>query len=237
MSAAKILFVDDEPDIVWAVRYTLSDEGYEVITAGNGAEAISAARHSHPDLVILDIMMPVLDGLQVCHTLRRDQRLAAVPILLLSRRDSLQDRINGLNDGADDYLVKPFDFGELKARVSALLRRSGRTRPAHAAPVAQLTYRGLTLDLRSHKVSVNNQSILLTPVEFDLLRHMLTHQGEVFSSEQLLQHIWNDEHQTRDLGMVRWHVMKLRSKIEPDPAAPTYLRTVPRHGYMLGDVS
>jgi DNA-binding response OmpR family regulator len=177
-----------------------------------------------------------MDGIEVCHTLRRDQRLAAVPILFLSRRSAIADRINALNGGADDYLVKPFDFGELKARISALLRRAGRARVAARAEVVQLTYRDLSLDLRSHTVTVRGRTVLLTPAEFDLLRYLLAHQGEVFSSEQLLQHLWQDEGAMRDQGLVRWHVMKLRAKIEHDPAKPTYLRTVPRHGYMVGGV-
>jgi two-component system OmpR family response regulator len=235
MLGAKILIVDDEPDIVWSLRYTLADEGYDVLTAGSGADAILAAVQSRPDLVILDMVLPDLDGRQVCRTLRRDQGLAAVPILFLSRRDSVADRVDGLNSGADDYLAKPFDFGELKARIAALLRRAGRAGTTPLAE-AQLTYRDLALDLRSHHVTVGKRSILLTPAEFELLRHLLSHQGEVFSSEQLLQHLWHDDEAGRDQGLVRWHVMKLRAKIEQNPAQPRYLRTVPRHGYMLGGI-
>lgn len=236
MTAPRILIVDDEPDIVWAVSYTLADEGYEVHTAGNGTDGLAAAHQVHPDLVILDIMMPDINGIQLCHSLRRDQHLAAVPILFLSQRSSIADRINGLNDGADDYLIKPFDFGELKARISALLRRTGRGRGlSPTANISRLTYRDLCLDLRTHKVTVNKRTILLTPAEFELLRYLLTHRGVVFSSDQLLQQVWPDAHHSSDPSMVRWHVMNLRSKIEQNPAAPVYLRTVPRHGYMLGE--
>jgi DNA-binding response OmpR family regulator len=234
MSIARVLIVDDESDVVWSVRYTLADEGYEVITSGSGAEAIRIAQQFHPDLVILDLVLPDIDGIQVCRTLRRDQRLAAVPILFLARRNAIEDRINAFNSGADDYLPKPFDFGELKVRIIALLRRAGRVRATPPADVTQLTYRDLSLDLRSHTVTVGGRSILLTPAEFDLLRHLLAHQGQVFSSEQLLQHLWQEESANRDQGLVRWHVMRLRAKIEQDPARPTYLRTVPRHGYMVG---
>jgi DNA-binding response OmpR family regulator len=233
MSAAKILIVDDEPDIVWSVRYTLADEGYDVVTAASGNDALAVAHESHPDLVIMDFVLPDADGAEVCHAFRRDQHLAAVPIIFLSQRCSVADKVRGLNCGADDYIAKPFDFGELKARIGALLRRAGRGRPG-PAPVTQLVCRDLRLDLRTHRVTVGRQAILLTPVEFDLLRFLLAHQGQVFSGERLLQEVWHDEDQTRDLGMVRWHVMRLRGKIEPDPARPTYLRTVPRHGYMLG---
>jgi DNA-binding response OmpR family regulator len=234
MATARILIVDDEPDIVWSLRYTLADEGYDVLTSASGGDAIRLAHQFQPDLVILDIVLPDVDGTQVCHAIRRDQRLAAVPILFLSRRSSIADRIDALNGGADDYIVKPFDFGELKARISALLRRAGRARVAAAVDAALLTYRDLSLDLRSHTVTVAGRTVLLTPAEFDLLRYLLTHQGEVFSSEQLLQNLWCNESADRDNGLVRWHVMKLRAKIEHDPAKPMYLRTVPRHGYMVG---
>ena len=233
----RILIIDDEQDLVWAIRYALADEGYEVLTASNGAEGIAVAYQSHPDLVILDIVMPHVDGIQVCHTLRRDQKLASVPILFLTKRSSIEDRINGLNDGADDYLVKPFDFGELKARICALLRRSGQGRPGTVALAAQLAYRDLSLDPRTHKVTVGERAVLLTPAEFDLLRHMLIHQGQVFSSEQLLVQVWHYPHDSRDQGLVRWHVMNLRAKIEPNPGKPMYLRTMPRHGYILGDTA
>ena len=120
---ARILLADDEQDLVWAVRHSLSDEGYEVLTAYDGMEALAIARCHRPDLVILDIAMPRLDGLQVCRRLRRDPTLAAVPILFLTVRSAIEDRIKGLDEGGDDYLVKPFDLEELKARVKALLRR------------------------------------------------------------------------------------------------------------------
>jgi DNA-binding response OmpR family regulator len=233
----RILLIDDEEDLVWAVRYALMDEGYEVLTAGDGAAGIATAYRAQPDLIILDIVMPHLDGIQVCLTLRRDPGLVSVPILFLTRRSSIEDRINGLNEGADDYLVKPFDFGELKARVSALLRRAGRNKQADAAPVTQLLYRDLCLDLRTHQVTVGGRGVLLTPAEFDLLRHLLSHQGQVFSSEQLLAQVWHYPADSKEHGLVRWHVMNLRAKIEPEAGKPTYVRTVPRHGYILGDTA
>lgn len=233
----RILIIDDEQDLVWAVRYALIDEGYEVLTAGDGAEGIAVAYQGQPDLVLLDIVMPHVDGIQVCHTLRRDQKLASVPILFLTRRSSIEDRINGLNDGADDYLVKPFDIGELKARISALLRRSGRGRPGTGPLPTQLSYLNLSLDLRTHKVNVGERDVLLTPAEFDLLRHLLANQGQVFSSEELLVQVWHYPQESKEHGLVRWHVMNLRAKIEPDPGKPIYVRTVPRHGYILGDTA
>lgn len=235
MLPAKILIVDDEQDLVWAVRYTLIDEGYEVLTASNGIEAITVAQSSRPDLIILDIMMPHIDGIQVCHILRRDQLLASVPILFLSKQCSIADRITGLDDGADDYLGKPFDFGELKARLRALLRRVGHAPIVHETSSSILSYADLHLDLRTHQVTTSRTTVLLTPAEFDLLRHFLSHQGEIFSSQQLLQQVWNHDPDLSEHGLVRWHIMNLRQKIEPDSGAPIYLRTVPRHGYIMGE--
>jgi DNA-binding response OmpR family regulator len=235
MPLAKILIVDDEQDLVWAVRYTLIAEGYDVLTASNGVEAITIAQSSQPDLIILDIMMPHIDGIQVCHILRRDQHLAAVPILFLSKQCSINDRISGLDDGADDYLGKPFDFGELKARLRALLRRAGHPTVTHDTMASILSYTDLRLDLRTHQVMTKKTTVLLTPAEFDLLRHFLAHQGEIFSSQQLLKQVWSHEPDSCEHGLVRWHIMNLRAKIEPDSSTPIYVRTIPRHGYIMGD--
>jgi DNA-binding response OmpR family regulator len=232
----RILLVDDEQDLVWAVRHSLNDEGYEVLTAYDGVEALAVARRHRPDLVILDIVMPRLDGLQVCHVLRRDPALAAVPVLFLTVRNAIDDRIKGLDGGGDDYLVKPFDLGELKARIRALLRRS---RPApEGAPGLEgrnslLKVGPLTLDLHTCQVRVGGKTVQLTPTEFDLLHHLMVHLGEVFSSQQLLQQVWGYPPETADPGLVRWHIKNLRAKIEPDPAQPVYIRTIPRHGYIL----
>lgn len=234
---ARILVVDDEQDLVWAIRHSLNDEGYEVLAAYDGVEALAIARRHLPDLVILDIVMPRLDGLQVCRRLRRDPNLAAVPILFLTVRSAVEDRVTGLDEGADDYLVKPFDLRELKARVRALLRR-GRSFVPDGAPKlvgrsALLVVGPLTLNLHTRQVQVNGKTIQLTPAEFDLLHHLMTHPGEVFSSQQLLQQVWGYRPGTADPGLVRWHVKNLRAKIEPDPSHPVYIRTIPRHGYIF----
>ena len=235
MPMARILLVDDEQDLVWAMQYSLNDEGYEVLTAYDGVEALAVARRHRPDLVILDIVMPRLDGLQVCHHLRRDPALAAVPILFLTVRSSIEDRIAGLDEGGDDYLAKPFDLRELKARVRALLRRG---RGAPEGRVSLLVVGPLALDLHTRQVrvgegEVGEKGIQLTPAEFDLLHHFMTHPGEVFSSQQLLQQVWGYPLEAADLGLVRWHVKNLRDKLEPDPNHPVFLRTVKRHGYLL----
>jgi DNA-binding response OmpR family regulator len=235
MSSPQVLVVDNEADFVRSLYHTLVHEGYEVLSAENGTEALRLANHVMPDLIILGVMLPDITGNQVCKTLRCNQHMAAIPILMLSWRNSTQDRINGLNDGADDYLAKPFDAGELKARIAALLRRTKHARRIVQPSASRLSYQNLSLDLFSHKVMVGNRAVALTPAEFDLLRHLLAHQGHVFSCEQLLDQVWQDKGADRDLGLVRWHVMKLRSKIEPNPSQPIYVRTMPRHGYVLGE--
>jgi DNA-binding response OmpR family regulator len=236
MAIARILLADDEPNLVWAVQRSLSDEGYEVLTARDGIEALALAERQHPDLIILDITMPRLDGLQVCQRLRRDPELAAVPILFLTARSAVEDRIIGIDEGADDYLSKPFDLRELKARIRGILRRSRSTSAAgDAHPDAEpcLTVGALTLDLDTCQVTIEGRIVPLTPAELDLLRFLMCHPRHVFSSQQLLQEVWGYSTATADLGLVRWHIMNLRTKIEPDPAHPIYIRTVPRHGYLL----
>jgi DNA-binding response OmpR family regulator len=233
---AQILLVDDEQDLVWALRHSLNDEGHKVLTAYDGVEALAVARRHHPDLVILDIVMPHLDGLQVCRGLRRDPTLAAVPILFLTMRSAIEDRIKGLDEGGDDYLVKPFDLGELRARVRALLRRArsdlgGRPEAEGRGPM--LVVGSLVLDLHTCQVRTGEKNVQLTPTEFDLLHHLMTHPGEVFSSQQLLQQVWGYPPRTGDPGTVRWHIKNLRDKIEPNQSSPVYIRTVPHYGYVF----
>jgi DNA-binding response OmpR family regulator len=231
---ARILLVDDEKDLVWLVRHSLSDEGYEVFAAYDGVEALSVARRYPPDLIVLDIAMPRLDGLQVCRTLRRDSALATVPILFLTVRSAIEDRIKGLEEGGDDYLVKPFDLRELKARIKVLLRRAQSSLARAPKPEGRsslLVSGSLTLDLNTCQVRVGEKTAQLTPVEFDLFLHLMTHPGEVFSSQQLLRQVWGCPVGTSNPSLVRWHIKNLRDKVEPDPSYPFYIRTIPRHGY------
>ncbi len=225
-----ILLADDEPDLVWAVRHDLSGEGYDVGTASNGMEVLALARQRRPDLVILDIVMPQLDGLMVCQQLRSDPDLAATPILFLTAKGAVEDRLKGLDCGGDDYLPKPFDVRELRSRVKALLRRG---RPSREIQSHVLVVGPLTLDTNAHQVRIGKQPVLLTPTQFKLLCHLMRHAGKVFSERELLQQVWGYPLEAADLGLVRWHIKKLRERIEPDPTQPIYIRTVPRHGYAL----
>lgn len=226
----RILLADDEPDLVWALQLSLRGEGYEVVTAADGIEALVSAGRHRPDLVILDATMPRLDGWQVCQSLRRDPDLGAVPIMFLTGCASVEDRIRGLEEGADDYLVKPFDLRELRARVRALLRRAA---PAAQPRAGLLCLGDLTLNPRTGEVTSSSRTAQLTPAELELMHYLMLRPDTVFSSQHLLQHVWGYAPDTAEQGLVRWHMMNLRTKIEANPSHPLYLRTVPRHGYML----
>ena len=230
---SRILVVDDEPDLVWAVKYALLDEGHEVLTAGDGLQALALARQERPDLFVLDIVMPGLDGIEVCREARRDLRLASVPILFLSSHDAVQDRVRGLDEGGDDYLCKPFDLTELKARVRTLLRRGAAPRDEADDDASLLRAGELSLDTRERSLSIDGVAIALTPAEFGLLGFLMAHAGEVFSSRQLMERVWGYQPGTGDPAVVRWHMKNLRTKIEVDPAVPLYIRTVPHHGYIF----
>jgi DNA-binding response OmpR family regulator len=230
----RILVVDDEPDLVWAIQYSLRDAGYDVITANDGETGLAAARTHRPDLLILDVMMPQLDGLQVCWRLRRDPALASVPILFLSMRSAIEDRVTCLEEGGDDYLAKPFDLRELKARITALLRRGRGAAP----PVEQHTWLlagALALNVHTCEARVGGRSVQLTPAEFKLMHYLMKHPGKVFPSQHLLQEVWGYSPEAADVSLVRWHIRNLRAKLEPDPDHPMYIRTVSRHGFVLAE--
>ena len=237
MTPSRILLVDDDTELVRSLRLVLSQDGYEVVTAHNGLEGLQTAHQMQPDLVVLDVNMPWMDGLEVCRRLRLDMdpALRYVPILFLTSLDSVDDHVTGLDVGADDYLDKPFQSKELKARVRALLRRREATRqqPA-AADTQELTVGPLTLHLQACWVRRDNKdTVQLTPAEFELLYHLMTHPKRPFSSQDLLEAVWAYPPGTADPSLVRWHIKNLRLKIEPDVERPSLIRTVSRLGYML----
>lgn len=221
----RILVVDDEPHILELVKYNLAQEGYEVLTAHDGAQAVARARDSQPDLIILDIMLPYVDGLEVCRQIRRD---SAVPIIMLTAKGGELERVVGLEIGADDYVTKPFSPRELVARVRAILRRTG----AEALPGQPGPLRGgrLILDPNTHEVTLDGRTVDLTAKEFELLRLLLSHPNRVFTRDFLLEHIWGYDYygSTRTVDM---HISRLREKIEDDPGSPTYIVTVRGVGY------
>jgi len=232
----QILVVDDEPDILWALQRNLGDEGYGVLTASDGQTALQVAHRHRPDLVVLDVVMPGMDGIELCHRLRRDPALASVPILFLTVRSQVDDRVGALDEGGDDYMVKPFDLRELKSRIRALLRRgrlAPRSLPGEEPATYLLTIGALTLDRHRRQARVGDRMVPLTPREFDVLYFMMLHPDEVFSSLKLFEVVWGYVPSTSSSSVVRWHIGNLRAKIEPDPDHPTIIRTVSHHGYVL----
>lgn len=222
--SATILVVEDEATLRESLRYTFARQGYRVITASDGPSALEAARTYRPDLVILDLILPGMDGFEVCRLLRRD---SSVPILILTARDEEVDRVLGLELGADDYVTKPFSMRELVARVKALLRRATLTQQG---PPRLLQSGDLVLDLEARKALKGDQPLSLKPKEFDLLAYLMAHKGKAFSREHLLTEVWGYDY-TGESRTVDVHIRWLREKIEKDPANPVRLITVRGVGY------
>jgi len=218
-----ILVVDDEPKIVKLTRDYLEKDGFRVTSAGNGAAALEMARREHPDLVVLDLLLPDMDGWEVCRSLRRE---TDVPIIMLTARSEESDQIVGLELGADDYITKPFSPKTLVARVRALLRRTqGRLKPQ-----AVIRADRLEIDLEAHRATLDGETIHLTPNEFKLLAVLAQHPGQLFSREQLLDHLHGEVIGSFDRS-VDSHIKNLRRKLEPDPAHPSFIETVYGVGY------
>ena len=235
MTNPLILLVDDEADFVWAIQHSLTDAGYDVLTARDGLEALSLAQRHNPSLLILDIGLPFLNGFEVCERMRQDSVLADTPIIFLSIRNTSTDQVQGLGEGGDDYLVKPIDHRILKAHIQALLRRTHTDmgqRPG-GAPTSRLVVGDIVLNMKSRHARVGERAIELTPAEFDLLRFFMSHSGEVFTSLQILELVWSFPKETADPGLVRWHIKNLRGKIEANPGRPVHILTKAHHGYML----
>lgn len=218
----RVLVVDDDPEIVSLLKRGLSYEGYAVETASNGTEALARAREKEPDLVILDVMMPGMDGIEVSKRLRQG---GDVPILMLTAKGTVADRVAGLNSGADDYLVKPFAFDELLARVRALLRR----RQPREQEV--LRFVDLTLDTTSHEVRRGDDSIQLTPQEFDLLELFLRHPRQVLKRDLIYERIWGYDFEGES-NVIEVYVRYLRAKLEAG-GKPRLIHTVRGFGYVL----
>ena len=233
--ANKILVVDDDQTILDVLKYNLEKESYQVITAADGAQALDKARSEKPDLIILDVMLPVLSGFEVCRILRKEM---TVPILLLSARADEVDRVVGLELGADDYVTKPFGVRELMARVRATLRRSQRLQldahpeegPAEEDVSGILRAHGFEVDVSRHTASRNGVPLQLSPKEFQLLAFLIRHHGQVFAREQLVEKLWGYDYDGT-LRTIDVHIRSIRVKIEDDPARPEYLVTVHGLGY------
>jgi len=224
---ALIMVVDDDPGVLTLVERGLKEEGHEIITARHGVQALRIMQEKRPNLVILDIIMPGTNGLEVCERMRHSPGLCDVPILFLTKKDEIEDRIEGLEAGADDYLGKPFDLRELQWRVRAILRGTLEIPKDAALAIGPLSLAPATLEAK-----LWNKPVGLTPVEFELLYYLTKNVGKVISSDQLLQQVWGYPEDSRNTALVRMHIMNLRAKIEPDPRHPRFIKTVTRHGYV-----
>ncbi len=237
----KILVVDDEAVLVETIAYNLEQAGYAVVTAADGASALEAAQREKPDLIILDLMLPEMDGLEVCRQLRREGNTATTPIMMLTAKGEEIDKVVGLEVGADDYVTKPFGRRELLARVRALLRRTDYATPTEERmvkdtvvkvprPNRELAAGPLRIDLAGRRVYCRGQVLELQPKQFELLTYLVRNRGTVLTRDQLLHNVWGYDY-AGDTRTVDVHVRWLREKLEEDPANPRLIQTVRGVGY------
>lgn len=228
---ARILVVEDDLDAAATIARILRRDEHDVTVVNTGAQALAEIDRQEPDLITLDIMMPHMDGIELCRRLRTRSETAETPILMVTAKGTVPDLVDGLDAGADDYIAKPFDIRELRARVKALLR----PRQPRGAPPPTTTVGDLTLDSRTAEVYIRgeDEGILLTPTEYDLLKYLMEHVGEIVSPQKLLIEVWGYPDGAGSPDLVRAHIRNLRLKIEPDASNPTYVQTVRRHGYTI----
>lgn len=248
MDGKKILIIEDDDIVARTIERCLRGGEYRVTIAGSGVEGLQAARRDLPDLVILDVIMPGMDGYTVCKEMRKDALLAEVPILFLTAKTKDDDKITGLAAGADDYLGKPFNVDELLLRIKAILRRTQRmkqeSQPSSVAveesgskkepPERIIRIGEYTLNTRTFEFhSLQTGKFRLTPVQYDLLYHLMTHPGEIFSPNRLLDEVWDYPTDAGSPDLVRVHIKNLRERIELDPKNPVFIQTVPGYGYTI----
>lgn len=223
----KILVVDDEALLVKGIRFNLQNEGYDVITGSNGLDAVRMVREDRPDLVVLDVMMPEMDGLTACAKIRE---FSDVPIIMLTAKTDDMDKLMGFDHGADDYLTKPFNILELKARIKVILRRAGTAAGTEHPQSNRLTIGSISLDLDARNAYRGDQLVVLTAKEFDVVEFLMRNPNHVYSREALLDTIWAYEYRS-DIRTVDVHIRRLREKLEENPAEPTYILTKWGVGY------
>jgi DNA-binding response OmpR family regulator len=262
LEPANVLLIEDDDIVARTIERCLRGSEFRVAIANSGVEGLQAARRRIPDLIILDVIMPGMDGYTVCREIRADPMLQEVPILFLTAKTKDEDRIAGFNAGADDYLSKPFNLDELILRVRAILRRTQRsTSTPQAAPAGtetvasstgispvptgtppagstngkrSITIRGYLLDTRTYELKMPcKKKVRLTPVQFDLIYHLMSHPGEIFSPPRLLDEVWDYPSEVGSPDLVRVHIKNLRERIEDDPRSPTFIETVPGYGYTV----
>jgi DNA-binding response OmpR family regulator len=230
---SKVLVADDDPQLLRLVTRNLQLEGYDVLAASDGQQALEQVEATAPDVVLLDVMMPKLDGFAVCQRVRE---FSAVPIIMVTARGQDQDKVRGLDLGADDYLTKPFSVDELLARVRAVLRRSQFAAASEQGPSGGLrgiaTIGELTIDYAQHAVTMDGREINLTPTEYRMLAYLVQNAGRVVTQDLLLEHVWGPEY-VGEAHMLQVNVNRLRRKLEPDPAHPKYILTKLGVGYLM----
>ena len=227
-----IYYVEDDTNIRDLTVYALRQAGYEAKGFANAGDFFAACKEHVPELVLLDIMLPEVDGLEILHVLREDAAMKHVPIMMLTAKGTEYDTVCGLDAGADDYLVKPFGSDELAMRIGAHLRRQQRTAAARPADVVE--YEGLRIDLHKRKVTKRGEPVSLTPKEFDILAILASDAGSIFTREQLTLAVWGEEYAGETLG-VAVYIRRIREKLEDVPSKPVYVQTVWREGYRFGE--
>ena len=225
--ANKILIVDDEKNIIKGIKFSLEQDGIDVSVAHDGEEALAAAKNEHFDLIVLDVMLPKLDGLEVCQSIRE---FSNTPIIMLTAKSEDMDKIMGLEYGADDYITKPFNILELKARIRAILRRSGKNNGKTQTGKSARNVRGLEIEVDSRRVNISGSEVNLTAKEFDLLELLMENAERVYTREELLNTVWGYDY-PGDVRTVDVHVRRLREKIEDAPSDPKYIHTKWGVGY------
>lgn len=228
MCVKRILVVEDEPSIVTLIKFNLEQAGFFVLTAEDGNTGLQLAVDEKPDLIVLDIMLPGMDGIEICKALRQEKNMT--PIVMLTARDDELDKVLGLELGADDYLTKPFSPRELIARIKAVLRRTKQDDKPEIEN--RMTIGELTIDTEKYEVALRGKPLELTPKEFELLLFLANHQGKVLSRDQLLNGVWDFEYDG-DTRIVDVHVSHLREKIEDDTKQPKYIKTIRGFGYKM----
>lgn len=221
----RILVVDDETSVLTLLTHTLEREGYEIISNRDGGDVLESIRNQHPELVILDINLPTMNGFEVC---RQAREVSQVPIIMMSGRNSNEDKVHAFGVGADDYITKPFSIQELMARVRAVLRRSTTPNLDHAP--SNFRCSGMEIDFQARCILSFGREIKTTPIEFDLLRVLALNAGKVLTHNALLKQVWGPEY-GQEREYLRVHLSHLRRKIEMDPSRPIYIQTIPRIGY------
>ncbi len=225
-----VLVIDDEESIIDLIKLGLKYEGFEVVAASTGEEGIAAAQRTNPAFIILDWMLPDMDGLKVCQLLRSNPTTREIPILLLTAKGEVVNRVEGLNTGADDYLTKPFNFEELVARIRAILRRLNQGTPAQSSQV--LTVGDIELNMATHEVTRADRQIDLTVTEYNLLHLFMSHVGQVLDRQTILNQVWGYDF-LGETNIIEVYVRYLREKLEDVPSSPRYIQTIRGVGYIM----